>query len=68
MCRCQHTVNKFRPPAVLELNVEDFTASKMNVLHHLAVQNEAFVVLLQETYCTCADKLIISGFALAGSS
>ena len=41
----------------------------MNVLHHLAVQHEALVILLQETHCTCADnKLTIPGFALAGSS
>ena len=62
-----HTVNKFRKPAVLQLNIEGLTASKMNVLHHLAVQYEALVILLQETHCTCADKLTIPGFAPAGS-
>ena len=60
-------VNKFRRPAVLQLNIEGLTASKMNVLHHLAVQYEALVILLQETHCTCTDKLTIPGFALAGS-
>ena len=54
-----HAVNKFQRPEVLQLNLEGLTASKMNVLHHLAVQ---------ETHCTCADKLTILGFALAGSS
>ena len=63
-----HTVNKFRRPAVLQMNIESLTANKMNVLHHLAVQYEALVILLQETHCTCADKLSIPGFALAGSS
>ena len=63
-----HTVNKFRKPAVLLLNIKGFAASKMNVLHHFAVQYEALVILLQETHCTCADKLTILGFALAGSS
>ena len=63
-----HTVNKFRRRAVLQLNIEDLTASKMNVLHHLAVQYEALVILLREINCTCADKLTILGFALAGSS
>ena len=63
-----HTVNKFLRPAVLQLNIESLTASKMNVLHHLAVQYEAFVIFLQETHCTCADKLTIPDFALAGSS
>ena len=63
-----HTVNKFRRPAVLQLNIEGLNANKINVLHHLAVQYEALVILLQETHCTCADKLAIPGFALAGSS
>ena len=60
-----HTVNKFQRPAVLQLNIEGLIASKMNVLHYLAVQYEALVIL-QETYCTCADKLTIPGFGLAG--
>ena len=63
-----HTVNKFRRPEVMQLNIEGLTESKMNVLHHLAVLYEALVILLQETHCTCADKLTIPGFALAGSS
>ena len=65
-----HTVNsyKFQRPAILKLNIEGLAASKMNVLHHLAVQYEALVILLQETHCTCADKLTIPGFTLAGSS
>ena len=62
------TVNKFRRPAVLQLNIENLTASKMNVLHHLTVQYEALLILLQETHCTCADKLTIPGFALAWSA
>ena len=63
-----YTVNKFRRPAVLQLNIESLTASKINVLHHLTVQYEALVILFQETHCTCADKLTIPGFALAGFS
>ena len=61
-----HTVNKFRRPAVLQLNIEGLTASKMNVIHHLAMQYEALIILLRETHCTCADKLTIPGFELAG--
>ena len=52
-----HTVNKFQRLAVLQLNIEGLTASKMNVLHHF-----------HETYCTSADKLTVPGFALAGTS
>ena len=40
----------------------------MNVLHHLALQSEAFVILLQETHCTDAEKLVLSNYQLAGSS
>ena len=60
-----HTVNKFRKPAVLQLNIKDLTASKMNIFYHLAVQYEALVILLQEIHCTCADKLAKPGFTLA---
>ena len=63
-----HTDNKFRRPAILKLNIEGLAASKMNVLHHLAVQYEEPAVLLQKSHCTCADKLTIPGFTLAGSS
>ena len=40
----------------------------MNVLHHLAMQSEALVILLQETYCTDAEKLVLPNYQLAGSS
>ena len=63
-----HIPNKFRRPTILQLNIEDLTASKMNVLHHLAVQSEALVILLQETHCTDAEKLVLPNYQLAGSS
>ena len=63
-----HTINKFRRSAVLKLNIEGLTASKINLLHHLPVQYDALVILLQESHCTCVNKLTIPGFALAGSS
>ena len=40
----------------------------MNVLHHLATQLEAFVILLQETHCISAEKLVLSNYQLAGFS
>ena len=40
----------------------------MNVLHHLAMQSEALVILLQETHCTDAEKLVLPNYKLAGSS
>ena len=63
-----HTVNKFQRLAVLQLNIKGLTASKMNVLHQLAVQYETLVIPLQETHCTSADKLTVPGFALDRSS
>ena len=40
----------------------------MNVLHHLAMQSEALVILLQETHCTDAEKLVLLNYQLAESS
>ena len=63
-----HIIKKFRGPSILQLNIEGLTAIKMNVLHHLATQLEAFVILLQETNCTSAEKLVLSNYQLAGFS
>ena len=63
-----HIANKFQRPTILQLNIEGLTASKMNVLHHLAMQSEALVILLQETHCTDAEKLVLPHYQLAGSS
>ena len=63
-----HIIKKFRGPSILQLNIEGLTASKMNVLHHLAIQLEAFVILLQETHCISAEKLVLSNYQLAGFS
>ena len=56
------------PLTILMLNIEGLTASKMNVLYCLALQSEAHVILLQETHCTDAEKLVLSKYQLAGSS
>ena len=61
-------VNKFQEPAVLQLNIEGLTASKMSVLYHLAAQREALVILLQETHCTSAHKLVLPDYQLDGFS
>ena len=50
------------------MNIEGLTASKMTVLHHLAMQSEALVILLQETYCSDAEKLALPKYQLAGFS
>ena len=63
-----HTANKLQRPTIPQLNIEGLTASKMNVLHHLAMQSEALIILLQETHCTDAEKLVPPNYQLAGSS
>ena len=71
MGQCQDKTalaNKFWRPTILQLNIEGFTASKMNVLHHLTMQFEALVILLQEIHCTGAEKLVLPNYQLAGSS
>ena len=50
------------------MNIEDLTASKMSVLHHLALQCEALVILLQETHCTSVERLDLPSYHLAGFS
>ena len=45
-------------------------SAKMNVLHHLSLQFEACIILLQESHCTSAMKLHVVLFSseLAESS
>ena len=38
----------------------------MSVLHHLAIQCEALVILLQETHCTSVERLVLPSYHLAG--
>ena len=58
---------KFRRPTILQLNIEGLTASQMNILSS-SLQFEALIILLQETYCTNAEKLVLPSFQLAGFS
>ena len=60
-----HIVNTLQRPTILQVNIEGLTASKMSVLHQLAVQHEALAILLQKTHCTSSEKLILPSFALA---
>ena len=39
-----------------------------NVFYYLALQSEAFVIILQETHCTNAEKLVLSSYHIAESS
>ena len=57
-------VNRFRRPTILQLNIEDLTASKMSFLYHLAAQYEALVITpggsLQCCREVCSTELLIS--------
>ena len=52
---------------IFQLNTEGLTAEKISVIEQLAYKNKAFIIVLQETHCTTADKLVIPNFPLAGS-
>jgi len=54
-------------PNIVQLNTEGLTADKISVIEQLAYKNKAFIIVLQETHCTTADKLVIPNFSLAGS-
>jgi len=54
-------------PNILQLNTEGLAADKSSVIEQLAHKNKAFIIVLQETHCTTADKLVIPNFSLAGS-
>ena len=62
-----HIANKFRRPTIPQVNIVGFTANKINVLHYLALQSEAFIILIQETHCIDAEKLVLPSYQLAGS-
>ena len=49
-------------------NFQSINSNKMNVLHCLALQSEALVILLQETHCTDVEKLVLPSYQLAGFS
>jgi len=54
-------------PNTLQLNTEGPTENKISVIEQLTYKNKAFIIVLQETHCTTADKLVISNFSLAVS-
>ena len=54
-------------PSILRLNIEGLTANKIRATEQLAYKNKAFIIVLQETHCTTADKQVIPNFSLAGS-
>jgi len=47
--------------------MEGITANKISVVEQLAYKYKAFILVLQETHCTTADKLVIPNFSLGQS-
>ena len=43
---------------MLQLNTEGLTANNISFIEQLASKNKAFIIVLQETHCTTADKLV----------
>jgi len=52
--------------SILQLNT-GLTAKKISVIDQLANKNKTFIIVLQESHCTTADKLVIPNFSTAGS-
>ena len=47
---------------ILQLNVEGLTRNKLDLIRHLADENNANIILLQETHVVAEEKLEIEGF------
>ena len=54
-------------PSILQLNTEGLTDNKISIIEQLAYKKKSFIIVLHETHCTTADKLVIPNFSLAGS-
>jgi len=54
-------------PNILQLNTKGLTENTISVIEQLAYKNKAFIIVLQATHCTTANKLVILKFSLAGS-
>jgi len=54
-------------PSILQLNTQELPASRISIIEQLAFKSKALVIVLQETHCTTADKVVTPNFSLAGS-
>jgi len=54
-------------PVILQLNTEGITDNKISIIEQLTCKNKVFIIVLQETHCITADKLVIPNFSLVGS-
>jgi len=51
--------------SIMQLNTEALSANKISVIEQLAGKNKALIIVLQETHCTTANKLVSSKPRLA---
>ena len=63
-----NNASSYRRPIILQLNIKDLAASKIGVIEQLLSPHQALVVLLQETHCHNAEKLVLPGCALVGAT
>ena len=50
---------------LLQLNIEGISKAKLEIISHLATENKATTILLQEMHATRPDMLTIPGYSLA---
>jgi len=55
-------------PSILQPNTEGLTANKISVIEQLVYKKKALIIVLQQTHCTIADKLVIPTFSRAAPS
>ena len=65
-CGSVTTVEKYRGPTILQLNIEALTTSKISIIEYVA-NNKALAVLIQRTHCTNINRMVLPHFSLAGS-
>ena len=51
---------------ILQLNIDGITSSKLNIIEQLVSKYAFSLILLQETHCTNATKLVLPKYELAG--
>ena len=51
---------------ILQLNIEGLTASKLDIVKRLALEDNVTIILFQETHCQSVRKLARNNYELAG--
>jgi len=59
---CRNAAKDDPRPNILQLNTKGLTENTISVIEKLAYKNKAFIIVLQATHCTTANKLLIPNF------